>query len=309
MGQQMFHKTFFIAAFVAACVLLTAAPAFAYDFNRTLQEGDSGEDVVELQVRVAGWLPRADQRRLRLNGIFNRKTTNSVKAFQRHYGLTVDGIAGPSVFDVLNSLEMDNGSTLNFAWKEFKQNYNSRCSGEANKYARTFKGGKVGRIQVRENVRRMMWRLEALRAKGGDNPIGINSAFRSVAYNACIGGASLSQHMYGTAVDMKVANVTNRTSRDTAKGTQFHGISCYSSLSHNHLDLRLDNDQLPQAQFWWWPERDAKGRDLADDGKPCYGETAQEGPAPRTDSGYAPTARETQDFNDGHEPHYGGLAD
>ena len=34
----------------------------------------------------------------------------------------------------------------------------------------------------------------------------------------------------------------------------------------------MENDELDDARFWWWPEKDGQGRDLADDGKPCWGE-------------------------------------
>jgi hypothetical protein len=119
-----------------------------------------------------------------------------------------------------------------------------------------------------------MWRLEALRARGGGKPIGINSGFRSIPYNKCIGGASLSQHLYGNAADLRVVDANNRRTRDLARAGQFYGIGCYSGFTHNHLDLRLENQNLGAAQYWWWPKQDSRGRDLADDGLPCWGESA-----------------------------------
>jgi hypothetical protein len=80
--------------------------------------------------------------------------------------------------------------------------------------------------------------------------------------------------MYGTAADLRIAGVSNRAARDLARAGQMHGIGCYSSLSHNHLDLRLQNRSLSEAAFWWWPRQDSKGRDLADDHLPCWGEKA-----------------------------------
>jgi hypothetical protein len=314
----MSPKIVFAGLCAALLIGAAAGPAYAYDFTRPLQQGDEGDDVSALQVRVAGWLERADQRRLRLSGFFDGKTAKAVTAFQTHYGLEADGIAGPSTFEALNALEDEDGSTANFDWSEFDQNINSRCSEAANKYAGTFKGGKVPRAVVRWNVTKVMWRLEALRAKGGDKPIGINSGFRSVAYNSCIGGASLSQHMYGTAVDMRVAEAKNHYTRFKARRSQFHGIGCYQGFSHNHLDLRLDNEQLPEAQYWWWPDRDKEGRDLADNGQPCYGETTGHKASrmmlrvvefiPGADA-LVPSARQVEDFEDAPEAHYGGHAD
>jgi hypothetical protein len=124
-------------------------------------------------------------------------------------------------------------------------------------------------------VRRLMWRLEAVRKKARGKAIGINSGFRSVAYNDCIGGARASQHMYGTAADARQVEVTNRRQRWLAKRSQFHGIGCYSSQTHNHLDLRMDNGDLPSQQHVWWPDRDAKGRELDEAGIPCWGETTR----------------------------------
>lgn len=254
---------------------LLAPTAHAYEFTRTLQRGDSGPDVLELQIRVSGWFARRDQTHHEPNGTFGARTKRAVMNFQRRYGLEADGVAGASTFEVLNSLERKNRSTANFTWAEFKQKRNSRCSEEANKYAGTFKGGMIPHWRVRENVRRLMWRLEALRKKGGDKPIGINSGFRSVAYNKCIGGASLSQHMYGTAVDMRVMETDNRATRNRSRGSQFSGIGCYSQYTHNHLDLRVENEDLSAARYWWWPKQDEQGRDLDSRGDPCWGEKAK----------------------------------
>ncbi len=262
-----------------------AAPAHAYQWSRTLKEGDSGGDARALQIRVAGWFPEARQAYFATDGNFGASTTTALKAFQGHYGLAADGVAGPTTFAVLDSLQDSDGSTVHFDWAEFKQNHNSSCSAKANAYAGTFGGGMVAPRRVKRNVKRLMWRLEALRAKSGGSAIGINSGFRSVAYNECIGGASASQHLYGTAADNRMAGVTNRDERRMAQASQFHGIGCYSTTTHNHFDLRMDNTKLPSSQHWWWPNQDAQGRDLAADGKPCWGETTQ-----RTQSRYTTTS-------------------
>lgn len=266
-----------VVAVALAALVFSAAPAAAYEWPEALKKGDSGPDVRALQMRVAGWFPRWDQTFFPIKGDYQGMTVNAVKRFQEHYGLTPDGIAGPSTFEMLDSLEDGDRSTKNFAFSEFHQNSNSNCSKEANSYAGTFKGGMTTRARVKRNVIRLMWRLEALRAKLGDNPIAINSGFRSVAYNRCINGATYSQHQYGTAADLRVVDVSNRLGRNQARRAQVHGIGCYSTLSHNHLDLRMQNRSLPQAKFWWWPDRDVYNRDLSADGRPCYGEEKQSG--------------------------------
>ena len=259
---------------VAATTALgvVAPAAYAYDFSSALRRGDMGPEVKALQVRIAGWFPRDDQTPMGIDGVFGRKTARAVKAFERARGLTVDGVADAGVLEALNKLEDEDGSTAHFDWAEFVQNRNPGCSAQANAYAGTFGGGPIAASVVKTNVRRLMWRLEALREKAGGHPIGINSGYRGIAYNDCIGGARASQHMYGTAADNRVAEVDNRSGRELAMRSQFSGVGCYSSLSHNHLDIRVENAGSGSTQFWWWPESDSKGRHLADDGLPCWGE-------------------------------------
>ncbi len=294
---------------IALLVVASSAPAGAYPFSRILEEGDRGRDVLALEVRLAGWYPHANQQALLVNRRFGRRTTVAVEAFQRHFGLAVDGVAGRATYSILNSLQDKNGSTEHFNWSEFEQNHNPSCSSQANAYAGTFGGGMVAPRKVKGHVRRLMWRLEALRAKGGSHLIGINSAFRSVKYNQCIGGAGLSQHMYGTAADNRMANVRNRRERNIAKRSQLSGIGCYASLSHNHFDTRIDNRDLPSSRFWWWPKRDSKGRDLDATGRPCWGEGARK--AGRSPAGGArragpqslvPSVREVRAFQAAGEP-------
>jgi zinc D-Ala-D-Ala carboxypeptidase len=257
-----------------ALQLITALTANAYPFRRNLQLGDTGKDVRALEVRMAGWYPSRDHTSLRIDRRFTYRTEVAVKRFQSFYGLSSDGIAGKETYARLAKLQDPDGSTAHFDWSEFKQNRNASCSAKANAYAGTFLGGMASRSRVKRYVRRLMWRLEALRARAGGHVIGINSGFRSVDYNTCIGGAASSQHMYGTAADQRMAKVTNHHERRIGERTDFSGIGCYSQLTHNHFDIRLDNANLPSSQFWWWPKQNSLGEDLDDQGKPCYGEVA-----------------------------------
>jgi peptidoglycan hydrolase-like protein with peptidoglycan-binding domain len=276
---------------LSATVLITvAAPAVqAKDFDRRLKPGAENSDVKALQVRIAGWYPTNAQESFAINGTYSTQTKAAMKAFEAAYGRPVNGIASKMDLQILNNLERSDGSTKHFVFGEFQQNKSSSCSSRANSYAGTFSGGMSTPHRVKQNVRRLMWRLEAVRKKGGSEPIGINSAFRSTSYNDCIGGARASQHLYGTAADNRMASVDNRTERRIAKRSQIHGIGCYSSMTHNHFDLRIENRDLTGGQFWWWPQRDKKGRDLADDGRPCWGEEARRTSADGASLSLAPT--------------------
>jgi zinc D-Ala-D-Ala carboxypeptidase len=98
------------------------------------------------------------------------------------------------------------------------------------------------------------------------------SGFRSIPYGRCIGSGSLSQHLFGTAADIQIAGIGGHRERRLARGSQVHGIECYSTTSHNHFDLRIENKDLAAYRYWYWPKRDRRGRDLASDGRPCRGE-------------------------------------
>ncbi|GGA90988.1 D-Ala-D-Ala carboxypeptidase family metallohydrolase [Ornithinibacillus halotolerans] len=213
--------------------------ASAYNWTRTLQEGSSGNDVRELQIRVAGWAADSPRKTyLAVDGHFGPATKAAVKRFQRAYGLVADGIVGPATQAKLNSLERSTG-TKNFAYSEF---YSTDGS--------VFSGGKVSATTVRENVRRQMYKLEAVRVKIGNKPIVINSGFRSVALNNRIPNAYYnSMHMYGVAADIKAPGVSLTTLLNAAKSSGFSGA--YNGGTYIHLDSGIE---YPYGeQYWYWP--------------------------------------------------------
>ena len=102
--------------------------------------------------------------------------------------------------------------------------------------------------QVRENVRRLMYKLEAVRKKAGNAPISINSGFRSINHNANVGGASNSLHMYGVAADIVVSGRSVSTVMGYAKTSGFSGIIRYSSFTH--VDSRVEYPYGSQSWYW-----------------------------------------------------------
>ena len=221
----MRYRGFVAAAATVAVVLgLAVVPAHAYEFKAGVRPGQRGKDVKALQVRVAGWYPSRKQQTFAIDGTYGGQTTAAVKAFEAAYGQPVNGIASKNDLQILMNLESPDHSTKHFEYSEFAQNSNASCGSKANSYAGSFAGGMSRAKVAKRNARRLMWRLEAVRKKGGSTPIGINSGFRSVPYNDCIGGARASQHLFGTAADNRMVGVDNRKERNIAKRSKIHGI-------------------------------------------------------------------------------------
>jgi len=229
-----------------ACAVALVLPfigadaAHAYSWTRTLTEGTSGADVKELQIRVAGWAAdTATMTYVATDGQFGPGTKAAVIRFQRAYGLPADGVVGPGTQAALNALEdSGDGSSANFEFSEF---YSKDGSG--------FSGGNVGATTVKENVRRLMYKLEAVRKKAGNAPVTINSGFRSLAHNASVGGASNSQHTYGIAADIVVGGKTPSQVQAIAKTSGFSGIILYSTFVH--VDSRAEYPAYGAASFYW----------------------------------------------------------
>jgi zinc D-Ala-D-Ala carboxypeptidase len=159
-----------------------------YTWSRNLSEGASGEDVRQLQIRVAGYPGYGGV--LSLDGAFGPATKAAVTRFQQAYGLGADGVAGPATFGKIYELQDDDCTPVNFTYDELN-NCNSDWS-----------GGNVSAAQAKANALVSMWKLQAMRHAMGDRPITVNGGFRSVPCNNAVGGATNSRHLYGDAVDL-----------------------------------------------------------------------------------------------------------
>jgi peptidoglycan hydrolase-like protein with peptidoglycan-binding domain len=236
--RKILFGTLAVGAGAVAGPLLLSGSASAYTWSRVLKEGMSGADVTELQIRIAGYpTSSAAHTRLALDGDFGPATTAAVKRFQSAYGVGADGIVASGTQTKLNALESSDGSTLHFNFSEFTD----RISGN-------FNGGKVSAASAKENARRCMYKLEALRLKLGNKPITVNSGFRSIQHNSDVGGASDSMHLYGTAADLDVAGVATRTVYQKAETCGFSGLETYT-VDHQHVDSRAD-----LGRAWWWED-------------------------------------------------------
>ncbi|MFY0407650.1 D-Ala-D-Ala carboxypeptidase family metallohydrolase [Solicola sp. PLA-1-18] len=174
-----------------AITTVSAAPAQAdgcYSWGRTLSEGASGEDVRQLQVRVAGWPTPGTK--LGLDGQFGPATKAAVTRFQQAYGLGADGVAGSATFAKIYELQDDDCTPVNFTYDEL-----NNCNAD-------WSGGATSAAAAREASLVIQWQLQALRKGLGDRPLVVNGGFRSYSCNSAVGGAASSRHLYGDAADL-----------------------------------------------------------------------------------------------------------
>ncbi|MFI0232697.1 D-Ala-D-Ala carboxypeptidase family metallohydrolase [Streptomyces sp. NPDC017086] len=180
-----------LASLAGLGATLTAGTAHAddcYTFPRTLSQGSSGEDVRQLQIRVAGYPGYGAV--LAIDGEFGPGTKAAVTRFQQAYGLGADGVAGPATFSKIYVLQDSDCTPAHFTYAEM-----NRCNSD-------WSGGAVSAAAARANALQQMWKLEALRHALGDRPLTTSSGFRSYSCNNAVGGAATSNHLYGRGIDL-----------------------------------------------------------------------------------------------------------
>jgi zinc D-Ala-D-Ala carboxypeptidase len=214
--------------------VVTATKAHAdgcYTWNRTLSQGASGEDVRQLQIRVAGYPGYGAH--LAADGAFGPATKAAVTRFQQAYGLGADGIAGSATFSKLYALQDDDCTPIHFTYAELDDG----CGGSG------WDGGPLSEAATKANALQTMWQLEAMRHALGDQPLTVTSGFRSIPCNRAVGGASDSQHLYGRSADL----VGVHSFCKLAQQARYHGFGGIlgpgfpGHNDHTHLDIRTSN--------------------------------------------------------------------
>lgn len=217
----------------------TVAPAHAdecYTWGRTLRQGASGSDVAQLQIRVAGWAGYGVN--MAIDGEFGPQTHNAVRNFQAAYGLAADGIAGPNTYSKIYALQDPDCSPIHFSFAEV----DGGC-GQGG-----YSGGSVSAATVKENLKRAMWRAEALRHQLGDRPLTVSSGFRSQACDRQVGGSGTGQHTYGRAIDLTGTPSLCQLAQQ-ARYAGFGAILGPGYPDHNdhtHIDIRA-------SRYWSAP--------------------------------------------------------
>lgn len=222
-----------LAATLVSAVLTTgeARADGCYTWSRTLSQGTSGEDVRQLQIRVAGYPGYGGH--LATDGDFGPATKAAVQRFQSAYGLSSDGIAGSATFSKIYALQDDDCTPIHFTYGELDDG----CGGSG------YDGGPLSTAQTKANALQTMWQLEAMRHALGDQPLNITSGFRSYSCNSSVGGASDSQHLYGRAADL----VGTPSLCTMAKQARYHGFGGIfgpgypGHNDHTHVDIRTSN--------------------------------------------------------------------
>jgi len=137
-------------------------------------------------LRRLGW-------RIRSTGEYNQAVKNFQRGWNLGAALSVDGIVGPHTSAALRLSEARRAARLGTASAHFSfSEFACKCGGRYSSCQRIW----ILRTQVRA--------MEVYRARVG-GPVGVVSGCRCVSHNHAVGGASSSQHMYGTACDIGYA--------------------------------------------------------------------------------------------------------
>lgn len=95
--------------------------------RRTLHKGDSGEDVKELQnilLSIGYKLPKYGA-----DGEYGAETISAVKAFQKHYGLEIDGICGQKTWAALEIAKNSAKPAVRLLLQDIERTLRIGCTG------------------------------------------------------------------------------------------------------------------------------------------------------------------------------------
>lgn len=175
----------------------------------------------------------------KVDGIWDEKSRDATIMFQDDfYSLSVDGIAGPETEKALKHavaygmpkdkvVVSENENTTKTLWEEIehftREEFKCKC-------------GKCGGFPV-EPSKELVSILEKIRKYFG-KPVIVNSGIRCATHNKNVGGASMSQHLKGTAADILVKGIEPERVAKYAETLlpKSGGIGRYKTFTH--IDVR-----------------------------------------------------------------------
>lgn len=165
-----------------------------------------------------------------VDGVWGTLSKVATTAFQKDFGLTADGVCGEQTEKAMThavAYGMPIVKTEEPTWDDIKhferREFKCKC-------------GKCGGFPVEPS-----WDLIAILEKIRDHfgsPVRVNSGVRCASHNTAVGGAKSSQHLYGTASDIRVDGVapTEVASYAETLLQNTGGIGIYSTFTH--IDVR-----------------------------------------------------------------------
>ena len=280
--------------------------------HAVLRRGDKGAEVVKLQTAlVAHGLQLGI-----IDGSFGPKTENAVMDFQRAHYITVNGIVDSTTWALLEKtpgnipepvdpapiepgpVSPDPTQPDPGAWT-YPAKPMARVYGPADRSKRISKYFTVSDLWLDASHSTITLHDNLLRALdtiidhyGADRLewYSKNSIFRTEASNIAAGGATNSQHRYGTAADFWVIKNGKRLDMEEVAAwveenlDYVHGIGIYKG-THMHIDVRTG-----AMQYWWIVTTASNTPGFG--GKPCVFKSGSRSPAVRkiqkwlNDNGY-----------------------
>ena len=140
----------------------------------------------------------------RIDGKIGNESKRSIKAFQKDYGLTADGVVGEKTINALKQAivnGMPKKTTTKDWWKDIqyfdKSEFACKCGG---KYCKGYPA------EMNEKVVKM---ADKVRKHFGAKVI-VSSGLRCAKHNTNIGGVTNSRHKLGKAIDFCVVGKTSK---------------------------------------------------------------------------------------------------